>query len=318
MADTCTCPATSDFCSVPATTMSAAEAEGGGRRSPLFAFPRRRRSNLNGQRHQPEAPTSASTRTAQRPAERSFSIRQRRRTNTTPGIAAAGSGFVAVWSDQSQSGSDASGVAVRGQWFDASGGKQGSEFLVNTTTAGPQPEPEIASLLGGRVVVVWTDYSQTGGDTDTTAIRAQIFQAGSKQGSEILVNSIPGARRTPPPSWGSGTEGSWWRGATAATRPATRTPGSTPRSSTPTARSPARSSWSTPRARAGRARRPSACSVMGASWLPGPPALHRRQGAVGNGRPFAFGRGAAALVCRRSSAASAIEADGEIHTRQRR
>ncbi|MET0275015.1 MAG: hypothetical protein ABW360_18665, partial [Phenylobacterium sp.] len=66
----------------------------------------------------------------------------------------------------------------------------GSEFLVNTTTQGSQESQQITTLSGGRFVVTWTDYSQTGGDTDDAAVRAQVYEAtGTPVGSEILVNT---------------------------------------------------------------------------------------------------------------------------------
>ena len=66
----------------------------------------------------------------------------------------------------------------------------GDEFLVNTTTLNDQWEPTITALSGGRFVVAWTDYSQTGGDTLSTAIRARVFEAdGSPAGNDFVVNS---------------------------------------------------------------------------------------------------------------------------------
>ena len=40
--------------------------------------------------------------------------------------------------------------------------KVGNEILVNTTTAGPQDDPAITALAGGRFVVAWTDFGQSG------------------------------------------------------------------------------------------------------------------------------------------------------------
>jgi len=68
--------------------------------------------------------------------------------------------------------------------------KVGSEFLVNTQTAGAQQMPSIAHLAGGGFVVTWQDASGTLGDTDGTSIKAQIYGAGGvKVGGEFLVNS---------------------------------------------------------------------------------------------------------------------------------
>ncbi len=99
-------------------------------------------------------------------------------------------GFVVTWQDNSESGSDMSGNAVRGQVFLADGTKSGSEFLINTTVADEQYEPSIAALNDGGFIVTWTDNSQTVGDTSQAAIRAQVLSSsGAKVGSEFLVNT---------------------------------------------------------------------------------------------------------------------------------
>ena len=102
-----------------------------------------------------------------------------------PSITAlADGGFVAVWTDFH--GSD----EVRGQMFDAAGATVGGEFLVNTTIAGDQIQPSITGLANGGFVVVWTDPSQTGGDTSSLAVRGQMFNAlGAPVGGEFLVNT---------------------------------------------------------------------------------------------------------------------------------
>src|SRR4051794_27364854 len=87
--------------------------------------------------------------------------------------------FVSVWTDFQSAFDDNSGGAIRGQLFDATGGKAGAEFLVNTTTAGQQNDADIAILSDGRFVVTWADYSglAPGGSASGPAIRAQIFNA---------------------------------------------------------------------------------------------------------------------------------------------
>jgi hypothetical protein len=76
--------------------------------------------------------------------------------------------------------------------------KWGSEFRVNTITAGYQAEPSITKLADGRFVVMWMDASQTLGDNDI-AVHGQVFNAdGSKAGTEFLVNSTKaGEQRFP-------------------------------------------------------------------------------------------------------------------------
>ncbi len=97
--------------------------------------------------------------------------------------------FVVTWNDNSQSGGDKSGVAVRGQVFTANGVKSGAEFLVNTTISSDQYNPSITHLTSG-FVITWNDYSQSGGDKSSLAVRGQVFTAnGVKSGSEFLVNT---------------------------------------------------------------------------------------------------------------------------------
>jgi hypothetical protein len=68
--------------------------------------------------------------------------------------------------------------------------KWGSDFLVPTTSSGDQYDPSIVGLADGRFLVVWTDLSNTGGDTSGSALRGQMFNAdGSKSGGEMLINS---------------------------------------------------------------------------------------------------------------------------------
>lgn len=99
--------------------------------------------------------------------------------------------FVVVWEDYSKTGGDISGFAIRGQILNRNGGRDGAEFLVNTTISQSQGNPSITALAGGSFVAVWTDYSQSGGDTSGGAIRGQVFNPdGSKAGNEFLVNEF--------------------------------------------------------------------------------------------------------------------------------
>lgn len=64
--------------------------------------------------------------------------------------------------------------------------KLGSEFLVNTTTAGDQNQADVTALSDGRFLVTWAekvqDYSYD--------VRAQVFNAaGVKSGAELLVST---------------------------------------------------------------------------------------------------------------------------------
>ena len=65
----------------------------------------------------------------------------------------------------------------------------GTKFSVNTTTTDHQQDVKLHALKNGTFVAVWEDMSGTGGDTDSGAIRGQIFNAdGTKRGGEFLVN----------------------------------------------------------------------------------------------------------------------------------
>ena len=100
---------------------------------------------------------------------------------------------------RSQTGGDISSTAIRAQVFNADGTKSGGEFLVNTTTFNNQVEPDITALAGGRFVVAWTDFSQTGGDTSHWSVRAQVFNAdGTKSGGEFLVNTTTAGQQSTP------------------------------------------------------------------------------------------------------------------------
>ena len=99
-------------------------------------------------------------------------------------------GFVVTWVDNSASGGDTSGTAVRAQVFTAAGATVGTEILVNTATANGQAAPQITALSDGGFVVTWVDLSRTAPDTSGNAVRAQVFTAaGAMVGTEILVNT---------------------------------------------------------------------------------------------------------------------------------
>jgi Ca2+-binding RTX toxin-like protein len=84
--------------------------------------------------------------------------------------------FAVAFTDASTSPDDISGTAVRVQLFNPNGTKSGAEFRANIgTMADFQHQPAITTLVDGRLVVAYTDESQTGGDTSGSAVRAQIF-----------------------------------------------------------------------------------------------------------------------------------------------
>ena len=100
-----------------------------------------------------------------------------------------GGGFVVVWNDDSGTGGDASGLAIKAQLFDASGAKMGGEFTVNAVTSLNQSVPSASALPGGGFAVVWMDQSGLD-DTSSYGIKARIFAAdGTPSGGEFLVNT---------------------------------------------------------------------------------------------------------------------------------
>jgi hypothetical protein len=86
--------------------------------------------------------------------------------------------IVVVWKDESEENGDNNDYSVKAQVLDANGNRIGGEFLVNTTTLGPQQYPAVAALANGAFIVTWTDDSGLGGDSDG-GVKAQIFSLGN-------------------------------------------------------------------------------------------------------------------------------------------
>jgi Ca2+-binding RTX toxin-like protein len=106
----------------------------------------------------------------------------------SPSLATLSNGtFVAVWEDNSNSGADTSGGAVRARLFTSSGAPIAADFVVNTTTDQAQRDPQVTDLAGGRFLVTWTDYSRPTEDAD---VRGQIFNNdGTRSGGEFLIHA---------------------------------------------------------------------------------------------------------------------------------
>lgn len=110
-------------------------------------------------------------------------------------------GFVINWQDEPEyhphgdgtsAGQDGSGLGVRAQIYDASGGKVGAEFQVNTYSQYDQNGALIAKLKSG-FIATWNDWSRAGGNTSDgngVGVYAQIFDnQGGKIGNEFRVNT---------------------------------------------------------------------------------------------------------------------------------
>lgn len=106
--------------------------------------------------------------------------------------------YVITWTDGSGQG-DTSVNGIKGRIVDADGNPVGGEFLVNTQTLNSQDSSAVAGLASGGFVVTWSDNSAVGGDTSSSGIKAQMFDAnGSATGGEFLVNaSTLNAQKTP-------------------------------------------------------------------------------------------------------------------------
>jgi hypothetical protein len=102
----------------------------------------------------------------------------------------ASGGYVVLWDDFSATLGDTT-IAIKGQIYDKFGVPVGSEFLVNTNTAGNQVWNNVTALSDGGFLAFWEDRGGQSGDTDGSSIRGQRFDAsGQAQGEEFLVNTI--------------------------------------------------------------------------------------------------------------------------------
>jgi hypothetical protein len=92
--------------------------------------------------------------------------------------------FTIVWSSSSE---DGSGWGVYAQRYNSSGVAQGSEFRINTTTAGDQEYVSIAMNGTGSFVVSWSSNGQDGSGWGVFAQRCNA--SGVEQGREFQVNT---------------------------------------------------------------------------------------------------------------------------------
>ena len=96
--------------------------------------------------------------------------------------------FVIVW--HSSGNHDGDGYGVYGRRYNAAGLPLGGEFLVNTTTAGSQREPNIAMDNAGNFTVVW--------DNDGRPTGRSFDAAGSPDGGEFRLDTVGGNGRPMP------------------------------------------------------------------------------------------------------------------------
>ncbi|GEM_PF-819820 len=90
-------------------------------------------------------------------------------------------GYVIAWVSQGQ---DGWGTGIYAQHYSNSGAPVGSEFLVNTATAGDQSGPYVVGLEGGGFVVSWT----SGHDNGSTIHLQRYDASGAAAGNEIALS----------------------------------------------------------------------------------------------------------------------------------
>lgn len=104
-----------------------------------------------------------------------------------------GGGFVVTWLSGGQ---DGDGLGVYGQRFTAAGAHAGSEFRVNTYTAGSQQPARVFPLEDGGFLCVWDSTVQDGG---TRGVYGQRFDAaGAPVGGEFHVNTTTALEQSSP------------------------------------------------------------------------------------------------------------------------
>ena len=104
--------------------------------------------------------------------------------NSPDVIATANGGFLVVWQDLSGSSGDFDG-AIRGQFFDSSGAKSGSEIRLNADIAYDQAAPSITMLADGGFAVSWLT---TRPSSPPDSYHTQAYDSnGTPRGAETVI-----------------------------------------------------------------------------------------------------------------------------------
>lgn len=100
-----------------------------------------------------------------------------------PDVAAFDGGdFIVVWQSDGSSGSDDDQSSIQGQRFSSTGTPIGVEFQVNTSIAGRQQDPKVATLPDGSFAVAWHDQEPA------TRVRGRLFDpAGVPRGDDFIL-----------------------------------------------------------------------------------------------------------------------------------
>jgi cysteine-rich repeat protein len=136
-----------------------------------------------------------------------FTVNQPTTTNnqSAPRVAANKDGvFLVVWQDASGTAPDTSGTAIRARRlaFTPSGAlSASSDFLVNSTVANDQTNPDVAAAADGSFLVVWEHDAGALelDDNNGLAVRARRFDASATSvGNDFVVNKeFLGDQKTP-------------------------------------------------------------------------------------------------------------------------
>lgn len=108
----------------------------------------------------------------------------------TPRVATTSGGdLVVVWTDFTSDGGDTSGTSIQARWFAPDGTPLSDRWQVNTTTAGDQAYPDLATS-GDWIAIVWHSPSSSGSDQSGSSIQLRVVAAdGAWVGNEAQVNT---------------------------------------------------------------------------------------------------------------------------------
>jgi len=95
--------------------------------------------------------------------------------------------FVVVWMDYGRDGND---YGIYAQRFDNLGQALGTDFLVNTNTAGRQDEPAIAMDPNGNFVIAWTNRDNAADGNGSSIWGQRYFNTGAANGGNVRANSF--------------------------------------------------------------------------------------------------------------------------------
>jgi Ca2+-binding RTX toxin-like protein len=111
-----------------------------------------------------------------------------------------GGGFVVVWNTYGyDADGEGNGQAAMARIFAADGSPVSDEFVVNTTVAGIQQDPDVTALAGGGFVAVWESQNAEPAPGWGYGVVAQVFDAaGLRVGGEIVVNTQMAADQRDP------------------------------------------------------------------------------------------------------------------------